>query len=116
MVLIDKIVNSLPGQFIIGGIVVSSIGYFTKNSNYPALAAVIAAIPIGMPSSVFVKDSKLKAYNKNLLIMTVVLLLVTTTNWYFTDKMKWGKYKAVLVSLALFFVLGGLYSFFYKKH
>lgn len=116
MELIEKIANSLPGQFIIGGIMVSSIGYFTKNSNYPALAALIAAIPVGMPSSVFVKDSKLKAYNKNLLIMTVVLLLVTTTNWYFTDKMKWGKHKAVLVSLSLFFVLGGLYSFFYKKH
>ena len=49
---LQSFVNSLPGQFIIGGLTVSGITGFSNHLNNPALAGIIASVPIGMPSSV----------------------------------------------------------------
>ncbi len=38
----QKIINSTPGQFVIGGLTVSGIGYFGNIVSNPALAALIA--------------------------------------------------------------------------
>ena len=101
---IKDIIQGIPGQFMIGGLTVAGISYFGNSDINPILAGVVAAMPIGMPSSIFVKDSKVAQYSKNLLLMSIVLFAVTTTNWYFISILKWTKYKSVGASMALYFV------------
>ena len=108
---IKDIVQGIPGQFMIGGLTVAGISYFGNSNINPILAGVIAAMPIGMPSSIFVKDSKVAQYSKNLLLMSIVLFAVTTTNWYFISILKWTKYKSVGVSMVLYFVGAALMGF-----
>lgn len=94
--------KSLPGQFLIGGLTVAGIAYFSNHLANAALAGVIAAIPVGMPSSVFVDDSKVEAYSYNLLIMTIPLFFTTFMNWFLISKMKYTKYKSVSISMGVF--------------
>ena len=108
---ISMFLNSIIGQFIIGGLTVGGIAFFSNNISNPALAGVIAAMPIGMPSSVFVDDAKVESYAYNLLIMSVPLFIATFTNWYFISKMKLNKYKSVSFSMGIFFVIALLLAF-----
>lgn len=104
-------VNSLPGQFTIGGLTVSGIAGFSNRLNNPALAGVIASVPVGMPSSIFVKDSDLPEYSWNLLAMTAVLFFATFVNWFLITRMKFSKYKSVGTAMSVWAVLGALYYF-----
>lgn len=101
--------NSLPGQFIIGGLTVSGITGFSNHLNNPALAGIIASVPIGMPSSVFVKDSQLAEYSWKLLVMMSVLFLATFANWFLITQMKVSKYKSVAVAMSIWAGLGAIY-------
>lgn len=111
---IKSFVNSLPGQFIIGGITVAGITGFSNHLNNPALAGIIASVPIGMPSTVFVKDSQTAEYSWKLLVMTSVLFLATFANWFFINKMKFSKFKSVAISMSIWAGLGTLYYFIGK--
>lgn len=106
--MIGKIINSTPGQFIIGGLTVAGIAYFSNNASNPAIAGLIGALPVGMPSSVFVDDNKVEAYAYNLMLMTIPLVCGTIANWYLISKMKFTKYKSVTISLFLFIVIGAI--------
>jgi hypothetical protein len=101
---IGEFIKSIPGQFLIGGLTVAGIAYFSNNITNAAIAGVIGAIPVGMPSSVFVDDAKVEAYAYNLLIMTIPLFLATFMNWILLSKAKFNKYKSVAYSM-LFFVV-----------
>jgi hypothetical protein len=109
--IIGNFIHSLVGQFLIGGITVAGIAYFSNNLTNAALAGVIGALPVGMPSSVFVDDAKVESYAYNLLIMSVPLFIATFTNWYFISKMKLNKYKSVSFSMGIFFVIALLLAF-----
>ena len=109
MLHIQTFIQSLVGQFLIGGLTVSGIAYFSNNINNTAIAGLIAAMPIGMPSSIFVDDRKVVNYSKKLLDMSFVLLLVTFLNWYLLAYTKTTKYKSVTISMIAFFVLGSIY-------
>jgi hypothetical protein len=100
--IIETFLKSLQGQFIIGGLTVAGIAYFSNNLSNAALSGIIGALPVGMPSSVFVDDSKVEAYALNLLIMSVPLFIATFTNWFFISKMKFSKYKSVGLSMCIF--------------
>ena len=116
---LKNIIEGIPGQFMIGGLTVAGISYFGNSEMNPILAGIIAAMPIGMPSSIFVKDSKVTHYSKNLLLMSIVLFIVTTTNWYFISILKWSKYKSVIVSMIFYFVGAALMGYITeggKKH
>ena len=102
MSVLHNFMNSIPGQFLIGGITVAGIAYFSNNLTNAALAGVIGAMPVGMPSSVFVDDSKVESYALNLLIMSIPLFIATFTNWFFISKMKFSKYKSVSLSMGIF--------------
>jgi len=110
---IKLLLNSTPGQFLLGGATVSTIAYFSNNLHPPntALAGLIAAMPIGMPSSVFVDNTQVAQYSWHLLIMSVVLLLSTFSNWYLISHMKLSKYSSVAISLALFWGIGLSYIY-----
>ena len=108
---LQKIINSIAGQFLIGGLTVSGIGYAGNHILNKAIAALIAAMPIGMPSTIFIDDKSIEKYAYNLLLMTVVLLASTFSNWALIKYMKFDKYKSVLVSIAVFWVLGLLLVF-----
>ncbi len=109
--IIGRFINSLPGQFLIGGLTVAGIAYFSNNASNPLVAGLIGALPVGMPSSVFVDDSKVEAYSLNLMLMTIPLVLATISNWYLISKMKLTKYKSVGISLTLFILIGGMIIF-----
>ena len=108
---VRNFIQSTFGQFLIGGTTVAGISHFSRSTN-PVLAGVIAAIPVGMPSSVFVPDTRVASYATNLLIMSFSLLACTTANWYFITRLKWDKYQSVAVSLLVFFVGAGLSSLY----
>ena len=109
MSLIHKAMNSLPGQFVIGGATVASISYISNHLNNPLLAGIVASIPIGMPSTIFVKDKQVMSYTWNLLVMTSVLVLATTLNYYLVNHTKYDKYEAAGLSFSLWAVLGLIY-------
>ena len=106
---IQHLMSSTPGQFLIGGLTVAGIGYFGNTAANPAIAGVIAAMPIGMPSSIFVKDSKVGGYAWNLLMMSFVLQFVTFTNWYLIVHAGWSKFHSVGMSMLLY--LMGSYAY-----
>jgi hypothetical protein len=101
---IGTFLKSLEGQFLIGGLTVAGIAYFSNHLSNAALSGIIGALPVGMPSSVFVDDSKVEAYALNLLIMSIPLFIATFTNWFFISKMKFSKYKSVSISMGIFLV------------
>lgn len=106
--IIGKFIHSLLGQFIIGGFTVGGIAYFSNNVSNPALAGLIGALPVGMPSSIFVDDAKVEAYAYNLMLMMIPLGIGTILNWYLISKMKYTKYESVGASLLTFAVIGAV--------
>lgn len=109
---LNAFINSAPGQFLIGGLTVAGIGFAGNNVSNKAIAGLIAAMPIGMPSSIFIDDKKVEQYAYNLLIMTFVLLAATFSNWALLKYGKMDKYKSVGISMAIFWGLGLLVVFF----
>uniref|UniRef100_A0A6C0C6C6 Uncharacterized protein n=1 Tax=viral metagenome TaxID=1070528 RepID=A0A6C0C6C6_9ZZZZ len=106
--IIGSFIHSTVGQFIIGGLTVAGIAYFGNHATNPAVAGLIGALPVGMPSSVFVDDTKVESYAYNLMMMSIPLILATILNWYLIAKMKFTKYKSVGMSMLLFVVIGGI--------
>ena len=111
---IQKFINSLPGQFIIGGLTVAGIAGFSNSLHNALLAGVIASVPIGMPSSIFVSKNELASYTWNLLVMTTVLFLATFVNWYMIS-IGYSKYQSVAVSMFVWAFMGTIYYFIMKK-
>jgi len=107
-------INSIPGQFMMGGLTVSGISVFSNNLNNPLLSGIVASIPVGMPSSIFIKDSQLPEYSWNLLVMTSVLYLSTFINWYLITKEKMSKYESVQIAMSVWVGLGIIYYFIVK--
>ena len=102
--IVKNFLNSVLGHFIIGGLTVAGIAYSSNNLTNTALAGVIAAMPIGMPSSIFVDDKFVEEYSYSLLIMSIPLVIATFTNWFLISKLKINKFKSVLISLLVFFI------------
>ena len=109
LTLVKNFLNSLPGQFLIGGLTVMGIAFFSNNISNTAIAGVIAGVPIGMPSTIFVEDNKAAAYMTNLLYATFILLFVTTLNWYLVAKKKINKYKSVGISMGTWVLLSVIF-------
>ena len=114
MSFIHEAMNSLPGQFMIGGATVAGISFISNHLNNPLLAGIIASIPIGMPSTIFVKDSQVLSYTWNLLVMTSVLVLATTINYYLVNHAHYDKYESAGISFAIWAGLGAVYYFVAK--
>lgn len=108
---IEYFVNSLPGQFIIGGTTVASISALSNIVGDTLLAGIIASIPIGMPSTIFIKGKNVKSYTWNLLVMTSVLVLATISNYILINHMEYDKYYAVGISMSVWALLGVIYYF-----
>jgi ABC-type Mn2+/Zn2+ transport system permease subunit len=106
---------TLLTQFFIGGLTVAGISYFSNTLSDTVLAGVIASFPIGMPSTIFVKDQNVSGYTLNLLFMTSILFFVTFTNWFLINKMKYSKYVSVSISLAIWLISGLLYWHLNRK-
>lgn len=112
MVSIKKFINSIPGQFLIGGITLAGIYFFSNNVNNTAIAAVVAGVPIGLPSTIFVDNSKVSSYSTNLLFQTFLLLLVTFEFWFLFHKLNYNKFKGVGIAMLTWLILSCLYVFF----
>ena len=108
---VGEFLHSLPGQFLIGGLTVAGIAYFSNNATNPAVAGIIGALPVGMPSSIFVDDDKVASYAYNLLLMTIPLLLATLSNWYLISKLKYTKYESVGISMGVFVAISTVFAF-----
>lgn len=115
MSLVKKFVNSLPGQFLIGGLTVAGISAFSNILNNPILAGIVASIPIGLPSTVFVKDNQVVSYTWNLLVMTSIVGLATLINYYLVNHAGYNKYQSVGASMAVWAVLGAICYFIEKS-
>ena len=109
--MIKQFLNSLFGQFIIGGLTVAGIAYFSNNINNSAIAGLIAGVPIGLPSIVFVDDKRVASYISSLLITTGILFTVTAVCWYLVHHKKFDKFKAAQYSMGIWLTLGLLFVF-----
>ncbi|MDA9298857.1 hypothetical protein N9P79_00660 [Crocinitomicaceae bacterium] len=109
MYLIKKFFNSLAGQFIIGGLTVSGISAFSNQLGNPILAGIIASIPIGMPSTVFVKNNQIESYTWTNLVLTSVLVISTMVNYYLINHAGYDKYQSVEISMGIWTGLGIFY-------
>jgi len=114
MSLVHTFLNSLFGQFIIGGLTVAGITSFSNQLHNPLLAGIVASVPIGMPSAVFVNDKELPSYSWNLLIMTSGLYLATFVFWFMFNHLKFDKYQSVSVAMSIWAGFGVIYYFFMK--
>ena len=112
---IGKFIHSTPGQFVIGGFTVAGIAYFSNNASNPAVAGIIGALPVGMPSSVFVEDHKVASYAYNLTLMTFPLMLCTICNWYLITQMRFTKYTSVGMSMLVFIATSSIIAFVTTK-
>ena len=92
---------------------VSGISFFSNNLNNALLGGIIASVPIGMPTTIFIKNN-VEVYTWDLLVMTFVLLLSTFLNWFLINKMRYDKYISVSLSMLLWASLGGIYYFSMK--
>lgn len=106
---INKFINSLPGQFLIGGLTIAGINYFSNNIANTAIAGVIAGVPVGLPSTIFVKDAKVSDYSTHLLFMTAILFFVTLLFWVLYHKYKLDKYQGVEIAMGVWALAGVLY-------
>ena len=52
--IIKKIIDSLPFQFLIGGLTVAGVSFSNHLTN-TAILGVIASVPIGLPTAVFIR-------------------------------------------------------------
>ena len=112
---IGEFVNGPIGQFIIGGTTVAGIGYFSKTLPNPAIAAVIAAVPIGLPSVVFVPEKKVSGYAENLMYMTIVLLIVSTLFWALHNKFKVNRNTAISITMGVWVLIASIYVILKNK-
>jgi hypothetical protein len=109
--MIKQFLNSLLGQFIIGGLTVAGIAYFSNNINNSAISGLIAGVPIGLPSTIFVDDKRVSSYISSLLVTTGILFAVTAICWYLVHYEKFDKFKAVKYSMSIWLSLGLLFVF-----
>ena len=112
MSLIQQFINSLIGQFLIGGVTVAAIGFFSNNIQNTAIASLIAGIPIALPSTVFVKNADVKNYSKNLVFMAFLLFAATCLSYVLINVYEYNKYESVKVSMAAWFAFGVLYTLY----
>ena len=107
--MLKSFVQSIVGQFVIGGLTVAGIAGFSNSLHDPALAGIIASVPIGMPSSVFVSDADVTEYSWNLLVMTSGLFLATFVNWLLLAHVKAPKYESVACAMSVWAIFGAIY-------
>ena len=88
----------------------AGIAYLSNHLDNTIIAGVVAAVPIGMPSTIFVNDAKVKSYSRNLMLMSLALMIATVMNWYLVTYTKVGKYRSVSYSMLTFAVLGAIYA------
>lgn len=105
---LGKILNSLPGQFTIGGTTVSGISYLS-NKFSPLIGGIFGGVPIGLPSSLFIDDNKVLGYLENLSVMTVILSIVTILAYFLKKYKKYDKFKVVEICMSIWFVLATIY-------
>jgi len=112
MYLVQQFINSLIGQFLIGGVTVAAIGFFSNNIQNTALASLIAGIPIALPSTVFVKNADIKNYSKNLVFITFLLFVATCLSYVLINVYEYNKYESVKVSMLAWLTSGILYTLY----
>ena len=108
MSIIKSVMNSLPGQFCIGGTTVSGISYLSNFVN-PLIGGIFAGIPIGLPSVVFIDDLKVNSYLKNLTFMTYILSLATTIGYLIHTHANLDKYQSAGAAMIVWFIIGFIY-------
>jgi hypothetical protein len=64
----------LLATFIIGGTLLASVKFISQTMNNPALAAVVAGLPIGLLSMYLILSDQSRAYAKNYIFITSILL------------------------------------------
>ena len=105
---IGKILNSLPGQFVLGGSTVSGISYLS-NQMSPLIGGIFGGIPIGLPSCVFIDDNKVLSYLQNLSAMTLILSFVTILAYLLKKYKKYDKFLITKICMSIWSLLAIIY-------
>ncbi len=114
MSLTKEFLESEFGQFLIGGSTVAGISYLSKHFS-TLIAAIFGGVPIGLPSAVFIDESKVLEYLKNSTMMSFILFFATLTAFLLKKYKKYDKYKTVSISMFAWAFFGFLY-YLYKTY
>tara|TARA_B100001057_G_C22679447_1_gene883142 strand:- start:127 stop:468 length:342 start_codon:yes stop_codon:yes gene_type:complete len=112
--LLSEIFDSLLFKFLLGGFIISGISFFSNNIGNTLLAGIIACIPIEMAAIVLVENKRVKSYSWHILIMTCLLVIATSINYYLINNIKLNKYKSVFISISFWFIMALIYYYLIK--
>ena len=92
--------NDFPiKEFIIGGILFSLIKYSADNISDIRVAAMIAAAPIGLISSLLIVDKKIKIYSSSYMMNNGVLFITALGFYYFHRYTKLHRHINLILSV-----------------
>ena len=77
----DKLANFSIKEFLIGGLLFSSIKYSADNISDIRISSMMAAFPIGLLSSLLIHDKKIQVYSQSYM-KSIFILLITSVIFY----------------------------------
>lgn len=106
---VNKVFNSIPFQFFLGGTLVASIAYLANNVS-PKSAAILVAFPIGLIPMFFLKsqNKERKLSFDTTITNTIVVLTYISLDFFLKQQgtlEKYGVVFAMLVWIALALIL-----------
>ena len=108
---------NLIQSFIYGGTIVSIINYIANTMVNPALASIIAAVPIGMVSMYFLKEGNIcDCFSRNYIVTGIVQIIAALFLYMLLIYYKINKTYAASASIFLWFSLQMLRYLFLKNY
>ena len=93
-------------SFLYGGLLVSGINYISNYFNYPALATIIAAAPIGIGSVFFLKSGAVsECYVRNYISTAFIHVIAASVLYALLTRAQVSKNYALYSALFLWFFL-----------
>jgi len=97
---------NLIQSFLYGGILLSLINYVSNNLKNPALASIIAAIPIGLMSLYLLEEGAIcNCFSRNYIVTGIIHITASIILYIMLIKFNIKKNYAVTVSVLIWFCL-----------
>tara|TARA_E500000178_G_C16777263_1_gene641947 strand:- start:471 stop:821 length:351 start_codon:yes stop_codon:yes gene_type:complete len=108
---------NLIQSFFYGGILLASINYVSNKLKNPALASIIAAIPIGLMSLYLLKEGNIcNCFSRNYIVTGIVHITASIILYILLINFKFRKNYAVTISVLIWFSLQYGRYLFLKKY
>jgi len=89
---------------LIAGLVIGTALYLADNS-HPALAGLVATIPLALPTMILLEEHQVKDYSFSLALGVASYVCAAFLFYHLYAKEKWNRWKALLTSMILWITL-----------